>query len=384
MPDQQNTPEKLQEFSQFVWQARGRGLSRRAFLRHGMRLGLSLPAIMAVLVGCGVEPAPRPISSWRPTTTPARQPSPQAVPSLPPPTQAGITAEAVPEVVPPTAAPPAPTPTGIAAEAAPTSAQARFAVIGDYGQAGPAAERVAALVKSWSPDFIVTTGDNNYPVGGADTIDANVGQYYHEFMAHAGSAYGPGAPKNRFFPVLGNHDADVAGVGPYFDYFTLPGNGRYYTVDWPPVRIYALNSVPWVEPDGVYPDSVQAAWLRRELEASPDTWNLVVFHHPPYSSHHAGETEWMRWPFREWGADAVISGHNHVYERVMRDGFPYMVNGLGGGARYAWGPIVEGSVVRYNADHGAMLVEATPERISFQFIVASTGEVIDTYVLPEA
>jgi len=36
--------------------------------------------------------------------------------------------------------------------------------------------------------------------------------------------------------------------------------------------------------------------------------------------------------------------------------------------------------VRYNADYGAMLVEATMEEITFQFINRN-GEVIDNYTL---
>jgi tartrate-resistant acid phosphatase type 5 len=359
MTDPDDRIERLQQFSQYVWQGRSRGMSRREFLRQGLRLGLSLPAIAAVLTGCGVGP-PRPL----------RPPTP--VPGEPP------------ALIRPTAAP-APT---LAAPAAPTAAPTstpvpqpvRFAVIGDFGMAGPAAEQVAGLVKSWSPEFVVTTGDNNYPSGEAATLDLNVGQYYREFFGQANPDGTPAQP-NRFFPVLGNHDSEAAAGQPYLDYFTLAGNERYYIVDRPPVRIFALNSVPWIEPDGAHPESIQAEWLRRGLAESPDTWNLAVFHHPPYSSDHRGSNEWMRWPFKEWGADAVLCGHNHVYERVERDGFPYLINGLGGGARYAWGEIVEGSVVRYNAGHGAMLVEALPDRITFQFVVAGTGEVIDTYRL---
>ena len=43
--------------------------------------------------------------------------------------------------------------------------QVKFAAIGDYGLAGPNELAVANLVKSWNPDFIITTGDNNYPAG---------------------------------------------------------------------------------------------------------------------------------------------------------------------------------------------------------------------------
>ena len=38
----------------------------------------------------------------------------------------------------------------------------------------------------------------------------------------------------------------------------------------------------------------------------------------------------MQWPFAAWGADAVLSGHAHAYERIERDGIVYFVNGLGG------------------------------------------------------
>ena len=59
----------------------------------------------------------------------------------------------------------------------------RIAVIGDYGMNnGPEAD-VADLVASWAPDVVVTTGDNNYPDGAAETLDANVGQFYHAFIS---------------------------------------------------------------------------------------------------------------------------------------------------------------------------------------------------------
>src|SRR5438034_9132754 len=61
-------------------------------------------------------------------------------------------------------------------------APARFAVIGDYGLAGNPEQHVADLVHSLTPDFVLTVGDNNYLTGQASTIDANVGQYYHDFI----------------------------------------------------------------------------------------------------------------------------------------------------------------------------------------------------------
>ena len=39
-------------------------------------------------------------------------------------------------------------------------------------------------------------------------------------------------------------------VKPYFDYFTLPGNERYYDFTWGPVHLFALDDID-SEPDGV-------------------------------------------------------------------------------------------------------------------------------------
>jgi hypothetical protein len=254
-----------------------------------------------------------------------------------------------------------------------------FAVIGDYGGGGQPEADVSALVASWAVDLVVTTGDNNYPSGAAETIDPNVGQFYHPFIFPYLGEYGPGAEENRFFPTLGNHDWNTAGAEPYLDYFTLPGNERYYDFTWGPLHFFALDSDSR-EPDGVGASSAQAAWLQARLADSQSAWQIVYMHHPPYSSGLHGSIDWMRWPFAEWGADAVLSGHDHTYERIALDGIAYFVNGLGGGSIYYFNQPVEGSEVRYNDDYGAMLVEASETSLQFQFVNRS-GEVIDVFEL---
>jgi hypothetical protein len=255
----------------------------------------------------------------------------------------------------------------------------RFAVIGDYGMANQAEADVAELVKSMEVEFIITTGDNNYPNGSAETIDENIGQYYHEFISPYLGEYGEGADINRFYPSLGNHDWNTQGAQPYLDYFTLPGNERYYDFTWGPVHLFAVDSDSR-EPDGVGRSSVQAAWLQERLASSTLPWQVVFMHHPAYSSGPHGSVDWMQWPFREWGADAVLAGHDHLYERILLDGQLYLTNGLGGARIYAFRFPVPGSEARYNDDYGALLVEATPEQLVFQFITRS-GEVVDSYLL---
>lgn len=258
--------------------------------------------------------------------------------------------------------------------------QVSFAIIGDYGEAGEAAAAVAGLVKGWGPAFIVTTGDNNYPDGMRETIDENVGQYYHAFIGGYTGAYGAGAAESRFFPALGNHDWRTHDLAPYLDYFSLPGNERYYAVSWGPVDLFVVDSER-AEPDGIEADSTQARWLQAALAASTTPWQLVILHHPPYSSASHGSTAALQWPFAAWGADAVIAGHDHVYERIERDGIVYFINGLGGhGKRYSFGPPVEGSAVRFGAEHGAMRVAASASEIRFEFVRVGGG-VVDTRVL---
>ena len=101
-------------------------------------------------------------------------------------------------------------------------------------------------------------------------------------------------------------------------------------------------------------------------------------HHPPYSSALHGSIKWMRWPFRDWGATAVLAGHDHVYERLIIDNFPYFINGLGGTSRYQFIFEIPGSQVRYKDKHGAIIIDANSNLITFQFITYD-GEVIDTY-----
>ena len=253
-----------------------------------------------------------------------------------------------------------------------------FAVIGDYGGGGQPEADVADLVKSWNPDFILTAGDNNYPSGAYETIDQNVGQFYQNFIYPYQGNYGDGATQNRFFPTLGNHDWDTASAQPYLDYFTLPGNERYYDLAWGPLHIYFIDSDSR-EPDGVSSTSIQAGWLEQQLAASTSPWDIVIFHHAPYSSGRHGSVDWMQWPFDQWGADFVIAGHDHTYERIAWDGIVYFVNGLGGGSKYDFHDIVPGSQIRYRDDYGAMRVEAGNKNIHFEFINRSK-DVIDEYI----
>ena len=257
--------------------------------------------------------------------------------------------------------------------------------IGDFGHAGRFEAGVARLVKSWQPQIVLTVGDNNYPNGAVETIDVNVGQYYHEFIAPYKGSFGAGAVSNRFFPSLGNHDWFTPGAAPYLDYFALPGNRRYYSFQCGPVQFFCVDSDA-KEPDGVTTESRQGRWLKGELANSTSAWHVVYFHHAPYSSgivhgSQTGESDALRWPFKEWGAHVVLSGHDHLYERLRANGLTYFVNGLGGDSydKFHRPPIRE-SLRRFTGQFGAMRIDGTETNLTFRFITAG-GEVVDTHVL---
>jgi len=256
----------------------------------------------------------------------------------------------------------------------------KFAAIGDYGYAGVSEAAVANLVDSWNVDFIITLGDNNYPLGESSTIDENIGQYYHEYINSYQGTYGSGSSTQKFFPSLGNHDYYTDSAKAYFQYFTLAGNERYYDFVKGDIHFFVLNS-DLNEPDGTDSSSVQAQWLKNKISTSASKWNIVYCHNAPYcSDNYHGSHPYMQWPFKGWGADIVLTGHSHVYERVIVNNFPYIVNGLGGASRYSFLTPVAGSVVRYNSDFGALLGQASGDSLNFQFIDI-TGTQIDSYSL---
>lgn len=266
-----------------------------------------------------------------------------------------------------------------------------MAVIGDYGGGTYGQQQVADLVDTWDVDFITTTGDNVYSADAAvpfQALDKKVGKYYHEYIYPYTGNFGNGSPTqtNRFFPALGNHDWGDPGVpllncsgnscsGAWANYFNLPGNERYYDVRQGNLHLFVIDDY-YKEPDGNKANSVQGRWLQNALAASDAEWKIVVNHFPPYSS--AGSSQRIQWPFAEWGADVLLSGHHHVFERIQKGSMLYFVNGLGGqGKGKISGPAISGSKKRYNAEYGAMRLTADDAQLKIDFVNVK-GAVIDS------
>ena len=265
----------------------------------------------------------------------------------------------------------------------------KFAVIADYWDLGDESRAVAEIVKGQDPDFIVTAGDNNYPKGARETIDDSIGTHYSQYIyPYHGKHKKPELKLNRFFPCLGNHDWDSENVTPYMEYFSFLNGLTYYDFVKGPVHFFILSS-DQREPDGITQDSKQLLWLKNELAKATAIWKIVVFHHPPYSSeiivppieknncYTKNRERRIFVPLGEWGADIVLNGHIHVYERFNIDGVPYIINGLGGGKiRYKFIDKTPQSEKRFADEHGALFVEADNKSLAFKFITIS-GRVVD-------
>lgn len=253
-----------------------------------------------------------------------------------------------------------------------------YGFLGDYGSDDPNEAAVANLIKSWNPDAIMTLGDNNYPDGNAADIDKNIGKYFHDYIKPYTGTYGPGADKNRFWPAIGNHDLMTADGAPYLAYFQLPDNERYYDFVIGEVHFICMNTNS-SEPDGVSPTSVQGTWLKNKLQSSTSKWKIVYGHHSPYSSDDLyGNHSFMQWPFREWGADILITAHSHTYERLVIDNFTYVVCGLGGRSVYNFDSPKPGSIKRYNSKYGALQLKVTSDALLFTFF-AVDNEAVDNF-----
>jgi len=261
--------------------------------------------------------------------------------------------------------------------------QFRFVVIGDYGTDNYYSEAVAGLVESMGPDFIITVGDNNYPSGTAATIDANVGQYYSDYIYPYMGTYGPGADENRFWPCPGNHDwGYVDGLQPYMDYFTLPGNERYYRYVYEEGFEFFCVDSDSDEDDGISKDSIQAQWFYETAASSDPVFRVVYMHHPPYSSGNHGDNVELQWPFDEWDVNIVFGGHDHIYERQVRDGIPYVITGTGGAGLYGYQEGTPESMVAFNGEHGAVLVRVSNQLITVEAVTVSGGLVDQFHLLP--
>ena len=221
-------------------------------------------------------------------------------------------------------------------------------------------EATAKLLDNLS-GTVFTTGDNAY-TDGTSTQFTNC---YHPTW---------GRHKSRTKPVPGNHDYHTSGASGYFKYFGNPPTYYAYNLgDW---RIYALNSEIDVSATGA-----QVKWLKNDLAANQKRCVLAYWHKPRWSSgsvHGSNSKYQTLWKtLYDAGAELVINGHEHNYERfkqmnasgsAVSAGLREIVVGTGGASLYQFSTILSTSEVRNSTTYGVLKLTLNSASYSWQFV----------------
>ncbi|MEX2238392.1 MAG: metallophosphoesterase [Dehalococcoidia bacterium] len=240
-------------------------------------------------------------------------------------------------------------------------------------------EATAKLIED-TDATVFTTGDAVYDSGSADEFRDCYGRSWGRF-------------KSRTRPTPGNHEYYTEEAAGYFEYFGSPagepGQG-WYSYDLGGWHIVVLNS-NCSAVGGCGNGSDQLAWLRSDLQKHPSFCTLAYWHHPRFSSgevhgsHRAVASFWE--VLYDSGADVVISGHDHSYERFARqdaDGIPdpfgmrQFVVGTGGKELYGFGTPVANSEIRLDHLFGVLKIELGNGSYDWDFLPVSSQKSADS------
>jgi hypothetical protein len=219
---------------------------------------------------------------------------------------------------------------------------------------------------------VLALGDNQYE-------DGSYGRY--------GVSYGPtwGRVKSITRPVPGNHDYDTKDAAGYFRYFGKaagePQRG-FYSFDVGTWHLVSLNS-NCADIGGCDEGSLQERWLRRDLRAHPARCTLAYWHHPRFSSGRHGNHDSVAglWEaLYEHGADVVLAGHDHDYERFAPQdpegkldrlrGIREFVVGTGGKSHYQFEADAANSRRRDSTSFGILELALRPKGYDWRFVPA--------------
>jgi predicted phosphodiesterase len=244
----------------------------------------------------------------------------------------------------------------------------RFAIIGDNGNASRAQYQVAEQMERFRQkvryDFVLMLGDNLY--GRKTPAD-----YKSKFETPYKPLLDGGV---KFYASLGNHDDPNER---FYKPFNMDGK-RYYTFRKGNAAFFALDST--------YMDATQLEWLDKELsKAESVEWKLCYFHHPLYSDARHGPDLDLRGRlepiFLKYRVNVVLSGHEHVYERIApQQGIAYFVLGSSGELRYHDLHPSPQMTKGFDTDRTFGLLEIDKDGLSFQ-IISRKGETVDSGVI---
>jgi 3',5'-cyclic AMP phosphodiesterase CpdA len=221
-------------------------------------------------------------------------------------------------------------------------------------------------------DAILALGDLQY--GGA-TLEL--------FQRWYGTSWGRPQLKAITHPAPGNHEYEDEGAAGYFAYFGKAAGTRgqgWYSFDLGAWHLIALNSNCRLA-GGCGRGSQQERWLRADLAASGSRCTLAFWHHPRFSSGLHGDDDRTAALWNDLaaaGAEVVLSGHDHDYERLAPPGgIREFVVGTGGRSLYPLRPFrhPDSEAARSDA-YGVLELTLREEGYDWRFIRIG-GSVLD-------
>ena len=220
-------------------------------------------------------------------------------------------------------------------------------------------------------------------------------QYWSGTLAAHRTSFAP--TWGRLGPLLrpspGNHEYQTPGAAGYFDYFGRTAGDRdkgWYSYDLGAWHVVVLNSNCGHTNGGCGPGSPQLRWLAQDLAANPRACTLAYWHHPRFSSGAHGNNATYDAFWRELykaGADVVLVGHDHDYERFAPQdpdgkadptyGIRQFVVGTGGREMRAFATIRPNSESRNNKDFGVLKLVLRPGGYDWEFLPVPGGTFSD-------
>jgi hypothetical protein len=221
----------------------------------------------------------------------------------------------------------------------------------------------ATLIDQIAPTRVLPLGDNAYVDGTLDEYDA----YYDP-------NWGP--YKSITNPVPGNHDYHTTDAQGYYDYFGTRARGPYYSYNLGSWHLIALTG-----DIDVSAGSAQELWLKADLAAHPSQCILAYWHEPRFTSgteHFSDESFDPFWrDLYAAGADIVLNGHVHNYERFAKqnpdgqavaNGIREFVVGTGGDSHYTSGAPIANSQIQDDSTFGVLKLTLHPGSYDWKFV----------------
>jgi chitodextrinase len=248
----------------------------------------------------------------------------------------------------------------------PPSSDPVITAAGDLCGTSTDCKATSDLVLSINPTRALTLGDNAYP-------DGTLSQYSGEYDPNWGRF------KANTSPAPGNHEYHTSGAAGYFGYFGSRAPAPYYSYDLGAWHLISLASSAGVNPSA---GGAEETWLKQDLAAHANKCVLAYWHEPRWSSGttHGSNSSWSAvWnDLYAAGADLVLNGHEHNYERFAPqnpggaadpNGIREIVAGTGGVSHgYPFGTPLPNSEVRNDSTWGVLKLTLHSSSYEWQFI----------------